>query len=160
LEVDAEAVEKRFFGGHLHDGFVMAVSVEQGFARELRKLRVGREFLFEELAEQERLFAQDLGALVVREEVEEFVAEDGDAAGLEADDGDSGFDLGGVENVEEQGLGAIKHAEVVERASAAERGARDEDAVSGGLEDFDGGAGRGGAEVVVEGVGPEEDRGG
>jgi hypothetical protein len=162
LEVDAEAVEKRFFGGHLHDGFVMAVSVEQGFARELRKLRVGREFLFEELAEQERLFAQDLGALVVREEVEEFVAEDGDAAGLEADDGDSGFDLGGerVENVEEQGLGAIKHAEVVERASAAEVGLGDEDAESGGFEDFDGGAGGLGEEVVVEGVGPEEDRGG
>jgi hypothetical protein len=162
LEVDAEAVEKRFFGGHLHDRFVMAVSVEQGFAWELRELRVGSEVLFEELAEQERLFAQGLGALVVREEVEEFVAEDGDAAGLESDDRDSGFDLGGdrVENVEEQGLGAIEHAEVVERASATERGSGDEDAVSGSLEDFDGGAGGGRAEVVVEGVGPEEDRGG
>ena len=118
--------------------------------------------MFEEFAEQERLFAQGLGALVVREEVEEFVAEDGDAAGLEPDDGDSGFDLGLelVEDVEEQGFGAVEHAEVVERASAAEVGLRDEDAVSGGLEDFDGGAGGGGEEVVVEGVGPEEDRGG
>jgi hypothetical protein len=162
LEIDAEAVEERFFGSHFHNGFVMAVSVEQGFARELRELRVGSEFLFEEFAEQESLFAQGLGALVVREEVEEFVAEDGNAAGLESDDRDSGFDLGSesVENVEEQGFGAIEHAEVVERASATERGAGDEDVVSGSLEDFDGGAGGGGAEVVVEGVGPEEDRGG
>ena len=128
MEVDAEAAQERFFGGHLHDGFVMAVSVEQGFARELRELRVGSEFLLEEFAEQEGLFAQGLGAFVVREEVEEFVAEDGDAAGLESDDGDSGFDLGRecVEDVEEQGLGAVEHAEVVERASAAEswRGGR------------------------------------
>ena len=36
VEVDAEAAEEGFFGGHLHDGLVMAVSVEQGFAVELR----------------------------------------------------------------------------------------------------------------------------
>ena len=102
----------------------MAVSVDEGFARELRERRVGSEFLFEKFAEQERLLAQGLGALVVGEQVEEFVAEDGDATGLESDDGDSGFDLGGecVENVEEQGFGAVEHAEVVERASAAESG--------------------------------------
>jgi hypothetical protein len=103
-----------------------------------------------------------LGAAVVGEEVEEFVAEDGDAAGLESDDGDSGFDFGSefVEDVEEQRLGAVEHAEVVERASAAEVGLGEEDAVSGGFEDFDGGAGGGRVEVVVEGVGPEEDGGG
>ena len=158
MEVDAEAVEERFFGSHLHDGFVMAVSVEQGLARELREPRVGRKGLLEEFAEQESLFAQGLGTLVVWEEVEEFVAEDSDAAGLEADDGDAGFDLGRecVEDVEEQGLSAVEHAEVVERASAAERGAGDEDAVSGGFKDFDGGAGGGGVEVVVESVGPEK----
>ena len=32
LEVDAEAVEERFFGSHFHDGFVMAVAVEESFA--------------------------------------------------------------------------------------------------------------------------------
>ena len=79
----------------------------------------------------------------MREEVEEFVAEDGDAAGLESDDGDSGFDLGLelVEDFEEQPFGAVEHAEVVEGAAAAEVGLREEDAVSGGFEDFDGGAG-------------------
>jgi hypothetical protein len=103
-----------------------------------------------------------LGALVVREEVEEFVAEDGDAAGFESDDGDAGFDLGLelVEDVQEQAFGAVEHAEVVERASAAEVGAGYRDAEAGGFEDFDGGAGRCGVEVVVESVGPEEDLGG
>ncbi len=115
--------------------------------------------MFEEFAEQERLLAQGLGALVVGKEVEEFVAEDGDAAGFEADDGDSGFDLGRefVEDIEQQGFGAVEHAEVVERASAAEVGLREEDVVSGGFEDFDGGAGGCRVEIVVEGVGPEED---
>ena len=100
--------------------------------------------------------------MVVGEEVEEFVAEDRNAAGLESDDGDSGFDFGGefVEDIQEQGLGAVEHAEVVEGASAAEVGAGEEDAISRGFEDFDGGAGGGGVEVVVESVGPEEDGGG
>jgi hypothetical protein len=56
-------------------------------------------------------------------------------------------------------LGAVEHAEVVEGAAAAEIGLGEEDAVSGGFEDFDGGAGGGGVEIVVEGVGPEEDGG-
>ena len=100
-----------------------------------------RSVAFEKFAEQECLAAQGLGALVVREEVDEFVAEDGDAAGFESDDGDAGFDFGFelVENFEQQRFGAVEHAEVVERASAAEIGARDEDAESGGFEDFDGG---------------------
>ena len=96
--------------------------------------------------------------MVVGEEIEQFVAEDGDAAGLESDDGDSGFDLGGkfVEDVEQQGLGTVEHAEVVEGAAAAEIGLREDDAVSGGFEDFDGGFGGFGVEVVIESVGPEE----
>jgi hypothetical protein len=136
----------------------MAVSVEESFAVQLRQRRVVRVSV-EELAEQESLLAQGLGALVVGEEVEEFIAEDGNATGLESDDRDFGFDFGRefVEDVEQKGFGAVEHAEVVERASAAEGGAGEEDAVSGGFEDFDGGAGGGGLEVVVEGVGPEED---
>ena len=136
----------------------MAMAVEQGFAVELRK-RSAPGILFEELAEQKCLFAQGLSALVMREEVEEFVAEDGDAAGFESDDGDSGFDLGLelIEDIEEQGFGTVKHAEVVERASAAEMGAGDDDAVSGGFEDFYGGTGGRREEIVVERVGPEED---
>jgi hypothetical protein len=144
----------------------MTVSVQQGLALEARERRVlalrRNEVEFEEFAEQKRLFAQGLGALVVREEVEEFVAEDGDAAGLESDDWDSSFDLGGefVEDVEQQGFCAVEHAEIVERTAAAEIGLRENHVVSGGFEDCDSGAGGGGTEVVVESVGPEEDGGG
>ena len=116
--------------------------------------------LLEEFAEQECLAGEGLGALVVGEKVDQFVAEDGDAAGLETDDGDSGFDLGGefVQDLEEQAFGAVEHADVVERASAAEVGPGDEDAEAGGFEDFDGGDGGGGEEVVVEGVRPRGGR--
>ena len=62
-----------------------------------------------------------------------------------------------VEDFQQQAFGAVEHAEVVEGASAAEVGARDDDAESGGFEDFDGGIGGAREEIVVEGVGPEED---
>jgi hypothetical protein len=65
-----------------------------------------------------------------------------------------------VEDFEQKALGAVEHAEVVEGASAAEVGLGDQDAESGGFEDLDGGTGGVGEEVVVEGVGPEEDFGG
>src|ERR1051326_4253928 len=58
LEVDAEAAQEGFLGGHLHDRFVVAVSVEQGFTPELRELGGGAELLFEKFAEQESLLAQ------------------------------------------------------------------------------------------------------
>ena len=94
-----------------------------------------------EFAEQERLPCQLLCAFIVRKQVEEFVAKDGDAAGLESDDGDAGIDFGGefVENLQKKFFCAIEHAEVVEWASAAEVGLRDDDVVAGGFEDFDGG---------------------
>jgi hypothetical protein len=41
------------------------------------------------------LLRQSLRALVVGEKVRKFVAEDGDATGLENDDGNSGFDFRG-----------------------------------------------------------------
>ena len=63
-----------------------------------------------------------------------------------------------VHDLEQQGLGAVEHADVVEGASAAEVGARDGDVEAGGFEDFGGGFGGRGQEVIVEGVGPEEDR--
>ncbi len=135
----------------------MAVSVKQRFAVELGERSAGGA-AFEKLAEKESLFAQGLGASVVREKIRQLVAEDGDAAGFESDDGNPGFDLRLelIENLEQKGFGAIEHAEVVEGASAAEVGLRDDDAVSGGFENFDGGFGGRGEKVVVERVGPEE----
>jgi hypothetical protein len=137
----------------------MAVAVKQRLAVELRERGDGGvEFALEKFTEQESLAGKFLGAGVVRKEVEKFVAEDGDATGFESDDGDAGFDFGfeRVENFEEQRLSAVEEAEVVEGTSAAEMGAGDEDAVSGGFEDFDGRASGGRMEIVVEGVGPEE----
>src|SRR5215469_11407852 len=92
------------------------------------------------------------------EEIDEFVAEDRYATGFESDHGDSGFDFGFelVEDLKEQTLGAIEHAEVVERASAAKVGSRDEDAEPGGFEDFDGGTRGRREEIVVEGIGPQD----
>lgn len=114
---------------------------------------------FEKFAEQKSLTGERLGSRVVGKEVEEFVAEDGDAAGFEADDGRTGGDLRGefVENFQEKRLGAVEHAVVVERAAAAEVGRGEGDAEAGGFQDFDGGDGGFGVEIVIESVGPEED---
>ena len=62
-----------------------------------------------------------------------------------------------VHDLEEQALGAIEHADVVERTPAAQVSARNADVEAGGLEHFDGSFGGRGEEVVVECVGPEED---
>ena len=151
-------LQQRFFGGHLHDRLVVAVPVQQRLAIDLWQRRIAG-VGFEKLAEQESLAGESLRALVVREEVEQFVAEDGDAAGFEADDGDAGLDFGLelVENFEQQRLSPVEHAEIVEWAAAAEVRLREDDAVSGGFQNFDSGFGGGGQEIVVEGVGPEED---
>ena len=118
--------------------------------------------MFQEFAQQERLFAQGLRTGVVGEEICEFVAEDSYARRFQSNYGDAGFDLGLelIEDLQEQVFGAIQHAEVVEGASAAEIGLGNEDAESGGFEDLYGGAGGLGEEVVVESVGPEENFGG
>ncbi len=64
----------------------MAVAVDDDLFVDLRGLVVGGVF-DEELAEEEGLVAEFGGAGVVGEEVGEFVAEDGGAAGFEDDDG-------------------------------------------------------------------------
>ena len=66
----------------------------------------------------------------------------------------------GVESFEEIVFGSIEHAEVVEGAAAAEMLRGEGDAETGGGENLVGGSHGGGVEVVVEGVGPEEDFGG
>ena len=113
MEVDAEAAQDGLFGGHLHEGFVVAMAVEYGFAIEPRD----REILgtgFEEFTEQEGLARKGLCAFVVGKEVDEFVAENGDATGFEADEGNAGFDGGPefVEDPEQERLGAVEHAAV------------------------------------------------
>jgi len=55
--LDAQAAQKGLFRGHLHDGFVVAVPVQQGLTRELRELGAVAEPVLQELAQQKRLFA-------------------------------------------------------------------------------------------------------
>src|SRR6266481_6349776 len=95
----------------------------------------------------------------MRKEVEEFVAKHRDATGFEADDGDASFDLWGefVEDLKQERSGAVEHAVVVERASAAEVGFWDDNAEAGGFEDIDGGFRGAGVEIVIESVWPEKD---
>src|ERR1019366_5799865 len=157
-EFDAHAVEDRLFGGHLQNGLVMAMPVDKRPAWQLGKREIFCALL-EKLAEQKDLLREGLRAFVFGEKVREFVAEDGGAAGFEDDDGRCGFDFGEklVHDLEEQALGSVEHANVVERAAAAEVGAGDGDGEAGGFQDFDGGFGGRGEEVVVESVGPEED---
>jgi hypothetical protein len=137
----------------------MAMAVEQRFAIQLGQDCIGTEPLFKKFAEQECLLAQGLSAGIVREKVDEFITEDGDAAGFEADDGDAGFNLRLqlVEYFEQQSLGAVEHAEVVERASTAEIGAGDQDAEAGRFQDLDGRTGGLRQKIIVERISPEED---
>ncbi len=58
--------------------------------------------------------------------------------------------------MKQERLGAVEHAVVVERAPAAEIRARDNDSEAGGFQDFDGGFGGAGVEIIIERVGPEE----
>ena len=57
-----------------------------------------------------------------------------------------------------QALGAVQHAEIVERAAAAENGLGNGHAKSGGFQHLDRGFGGIGQKIIVEGVGPEHDQ--
>src|SRR5438309_4695560 len=156
LEINADAGEDCLFGVHFEDGLVVTMAVDDGLA-----LQSGERDQFavavEKFTEEDGLPRETLGALVPGEEIAEFVAEDSDAAGFEADDGNAGFDLGceRVEDAEEQVFSAIEHAEIVKGASAAEIAGGQFHAEAGVLEDVDGGLRRIGEEVVVERVWPE-----
>jgi hypothetical protein len=95
----------------------------------------------------------------VWEEINKLVSEDGHAARFESHHRDAGFNLGleSIENFEQQRFRAVEHPEIVERASTAEVGLRDAYLESCGLEDLNSSFRRAREEVVVEGVGPEED---
>jgi hypothetical protein len=138
---------------------VVAVAVDDDVAGELWR-RVVRGVFDEELAEQEGLVSELCGAGIVGQEVAEFIAKDAGAAGFEDDDGGSGGELRGesVEDFEEILLGGREEAEVVERAAAAEVLRGELNVEAGLFEDAVGGLHCCGVEVVVEGVGPEEDR--
>ena len=80
----------------------MAVSVDERFAFEAGQLKIFRAD-FKKFAEQKSLARQSLRAFVMRKQVEEFVAEDGDTTGFQTDDGNPGFDFRSefVENLQQ-----------------------------------------------------------
>src|SRR5579859_2750422 len=98
----------------------MAMAVDERLATELRRLVVGA--VDEKFTEQECEGFELLRGGVAGKEVGHLVAEDGDAAGLEADDGSSGGDLGlqRGEHLFQQRARGAQHAEVVKWAAAAE----------------------------------------
>jgi hypothetical protein len=82
IDVGTGAAEEGELVGHFHEGFVMAVALDDDFAAGmLGGLEVGG-VMDEEFAEEESLTAEALGAGVVGEEIDEFVAKDTGAAGL------------------------------------------------------------------------------
>ena len=131
FDVCSGEAEEGDFVVHTHGGAVVAVAVDDDLFVDLRRAVVGGVF-DEELAEEEGLVAEFLRARIVGEEVGELVAEDGGAAWFEDDDGCASCELRGegVEGFEEIFFGGVEHAEVVERAAAAEMlcGERDAEA--------------------------------
>ena len=157
--LETGGLEEATLRRHGPEGFVVAVAVDDGFGGEVAQgVRLVAD-LIEEVGEEDDLLAEALGGVFVREEVGELVLEHGGAAGLEADDRCAFADVVGEggEDFAEVGLGLVEHAEVVERTAAAEVLAGDVDAKAGVFEDGEGGLGGVGGEVVVEGVGPEDD---
>ena len=77
----------------------MTVAVDEGLGGEMRKLKVGG-FLLQKFAEQECLPGQLVRPFILGEEIDQLVAKDSGATGLENYDGNPGFDFGseGVQN--------------------------------------------------------------
>ena len=65
-------------------------------------------------------------ASIVGEQVQRFLAEDAGTTGLEHDDGRVRLELRGerIEHAQQISSGAVEHAEVIERTTAAEMTAR------------------------------------
>ena len=97
------------------------------------------------------MFAKTLCAVVVREEIHQFVAEDAGAAGLKEDKEQAGVDLRSKpdQNLAEIGASLLQESEVVERTAAADVMARDFDDETCGVQGLR-------MVVVVPRVGPEQ----
>src|SRR5262249_28563414 len=76
---------------HLDQRLVMAVPVNQSAPIKMRDVKVRRSF-FEEFGQPKCLILEPNGLFVLREEVDQFIPEDGDAARLQAHEGNSFFD--------------------------------------------------------------------
>ena len=119
-EIDAHALQHSFFGRHFHDCLVMAMPVDQRAPLQFGNLEIWRA-LFEKFAKQKYLLRQSLRALIFREQIGEFIAEDSRTAWLEHNDRRPSLDLGQklIHDLKKQALGAVEHANVVKGTPAA-----------------------------------------
>src|SRR6266702_1731639 len=112
----------------------------------------------EHLAKHDGLLAEADGTLVVREEVDQFVSEDGGTAWLQHDDGNSSGDLRRefIEDAQQVAARFVEKSEVVERTAAADVLLRNLDAGACGGEELRCGRERLRVEVVIPRIGPEQ----
>src|SRR5438132_10422931 len=113
----------------------------------------------QKLAERSDQRAQSLCPRIVGEQILQLVAEDRDAARLEADDRNAFIDFAiqGADDVAQPPLRRVEHAVVVERPSAAQRRARNLHREAAALQNPDRRHCGLWMEMVVEGVGPQDD---
>src|ERR1700735_4651097 len=66
--------EPRILIFHLHDRFVMAMTMKDHFSMKLRRF-IARSVMFQKFAEEECLAAKPIGAGIIRKQVSQFIAE-------------------------------------------------------------------------------------
>src|SRR5215831_19295785 len=115
---------------------MMTVNLHERGLPDMRKRRM-RCNLVNELGEEERLPAEPLRGVVLREEARQFVAKRADASRLQADDGGARLDFGaqGGHGPTPQAHRRVEHAPIVQRTTATERAIGDNDAEAEILED-------------------------
>src|SRR5712691_47009 len=135
----------------------MAVHVDNGPALQLRGLEV-LSLPLKELAERKCLLLEPPGAFIMREEVRQFVAEDGHAARLKPDYRCARVDfrLQRVQYLAQEPFGGVEHPEIIERAPAAQRPIGDDDLVASRFEHLDCRLKWSRVQVVIEGIGPDD----
>src|SRR5205085_12406059 len=99
----------------------MTVLVEDCLPGELWRLKIWGLFL-EKFAQKQGLAGQNPGPRIVGKQVQQLISEDGSATWLQNDDRNFflNYPSERVEYSQKLTLGAMEHAEIVERASAAQ----------------------------------------
>ena len=156
--LEADRIEHLLLGVDPEEGLLVTMPLNEGTAWQLRRdpeLRLARE----EIGQQHRAVSKRRRILRVGHQIVELVLEHGGAARLEDHDRKPFGQVRAhaVQDAIEVAARVVEHAEVVERPPAAEPVRRDDDLVAGGLEHVDGRHQGVGEEVIVEGVGPEDD---
>ena len=135
----------------------MTVAVEHDLPRRTRRY-VSGELPEEELAHQKRLARQPPRIRIVRKQIDELVAEHGEAAWLEHDDWRARLEVRAerLQDFAQLMLCTIEKAVIVERPPAAERTIRKRDVAPGRFEHVSRRDGDLRMKVVVEGIRPED----